>query len=60
MNRIFLQPKSQQLIERMRKVSHKMNQQILNGLINRNLKSTAQTLGTMKKNLLEYLDEAPE
>jgi DNA-binding MarR family transcriptional regulator len=54
-NRVFLEPKSKQLIARMRKVSHKLNQQILEGLVDKNLESTAVTLDAMKRNLLAYL-----
>ena len=54
-NRIFLEPKSKQLIARMRKVSHELNQQILDGVPHATLESTATTLGAMKRNLLEYL-----
>jgi DNA-binding MarR family transcriptional regulator len=54
-NRVFLEPKSKQLIARMRKVSHKLNQQILEGLADQNLESTAVTLDAMKRNLLSYL-----
>ena len=36
----------------MRKVSHKLNQQILEGLVDENLESTAVTLDAMKRNLL--------
>ena len=55
-NRVFLQPKSQQLIARMRKASHKLNQQILAGLTGANLEMTAKMLSAMKRNLLGYLD----
>jgi len=54
-NRVFLEPKSKQLIAKMRKVSHKLNQQILEGLADENLESTAVTLDSMKRNLLVYL-----
>lgn len=54
-NRVFLEPKSKQLIAKMRKVSHKLNQQILEGLVDENLESTAVTLDAMKRNLLAYL-----
>ena len=54
-NRVFLQPKSQQLITRMRKASHKLNQQILAGLTGANLEMTAKMLSAMKRNLLGYL-----
>ena len=54
-NRVFLEPKSKQLIARMRKVSHRMNEQILSGLTDGKLESTALTLDAMKRNLLGYL-----
>jgi DNA-binding MarR family transcriptional regulator len=54
-NRIFLEPKSKQLIARMRKVSHKMNMQILDGLPEEQLENAALTLDAMKQNLLAYL-----
>jgi DNA-binding MarR family transcriptional regulator len=54
-NRIFLEPKSKQLINRMRTVSHKMNTQILNGIDDDMLGCTADALDIMKRNLLEYL-----
>ncbi len=55
-NRIFLEPKSKQLIARMRKVSHQVNERILEGLSDTKLEATAMTLDAMKNNLLEYLD----
>jgi DNA-binding MarR family transcriptional regulator len=54
-NRVFLEPKSKALIASMRKVSHKMNERILQGLADEELESTAVTLDTMKHNLLEFL-----
>ena len=54
-NRVFLEPKSKQLIAKMRKVSHRMNAQILEGLVDDRLESTALTLDQMKRNLLTYL-----
>ena len=54
-NRVFLQAQSKPLINKMRKVSHKLNQQILEGLAPENLESTAVTLDAMKRNLLVYL-----
>jgi DNA-binding MarR family transcriptional regulator len=59
-NRIFLEPKSKQLITRMRKVSHVMNQTILEGLDDTRLEAAAATLNAMKSNLLTYLQETPE
>src|SRR5215207_4244179 len=55
-NRVFLEPKSKQLIARMRKVSHRMNAQILSGLQDRELESAALTLDAMKANILGYLE----
>ncbi len=54
-NRVYLEPKSQPLIARMRKAGHKLNQQIWAGLTSGSLDVTAKTLGAMKKNLLGYL-----
>jgi len=55
---VFLEPKSKQLIARMRKVSHRFNEQILAGLSDDKLAGTALTLDTMKRNLLSYLQTA--
>ncbi len=57
-NRVFLEPKSKQLITRMRKVSHQFNTQILDGLADERLEKTATTLDAMKRNLLHYLQTA--
>ena len=57
-NRVFLEPKSKQLIAKMRKVSHRMNGQILDGLADERLESTALTLDAMKRNLLSYLQDS--
>ncbi|MFO1218677.1 MAG: MarR family transcriptional regulator [Burkholderiaceae bacterium] len=54
-NRIFLEPKSKQLVTRMRKVSHRMNAQILSGLADKQLETAASTLDAMKRNILGYL-----
>ena len=54
-NHVFLEPKSKQLIAKMRKVSHRMNTQILDGLPDDRLESTSVTLDSMKRNLLSYL-----
>ena len=54
-NRVFLEPKSQQLITQMRKVSHRMNEQILSGLDDPQLEAAAVTLDAMKGNILSYL-----
>ena len=39
----------------MRKVSHRMNAKILEGLADERLEKTATTLDAMKRNLLDYL-----
>ena len=57
-NRVFLEPKSKQLIAKMRKVSHKMNGHILAGLNDAELERSATTLDAMKRNLLGYLQPA--
>jgi DNA-binding MarR family transcriptional regulator len=57
-NRVFLEPKSKQLIARMRKISHRMNEQILMGLNDDQLESAAVTLDAMKANLLNFLSTA--
>src|SRR5258706_11862599 len=57
-NRVFLEPKSKQLITRMRKVSHRLNEQILDGLGEPSLEVAATTLDAMKRNLLTYLHVA--
>ena len=54
-NRIFLEPTSKQLITKMRKLSHQLNQQILAGLPDTQLETAASTLDIMKHNLLAYL-----
>lgn len=54
-NRVFLEPKSKQLIARMRKISHRMNEQILVGLSDEQLEASAVTLDGMKANLQTYL-----
>jgi DNA-binding MarR family transcriptional regulator len=54
-NRVFLEPKSKQLITRMRKVSHQLNGKILTGLSDTKLETAAVTLDAMKGNLLAYL-----
>ena len=59
-NRVFLEPKSKQLIARMRKVSHRLNEQILDGVPDDRLEKTATTLDAMKRNLLAYLQNEPE
>lgn len=54
-NRVFLEPRSRQLIARMRQASHIMNGQILEGIADARLEGTADTLDAMKGNLLGYL-----
>lgn len=54
-NRVFLEPKSKQLIAKMRKVSHRLNEQILDGIVDADLEVAATTLDSMKRNLLAYL-----
>ncbi len=54
-NRVFLEPKSKQLVTRMRRLSHQLNQKILAGLPETQLETAALTLDTMKRNLLNYL-----
>lgn len=58
-NRVFLEPKSKQLVARMRKVSHRMNERILQGIADDRLESSAVTLDAMKRNILAYLQETP-
>jgi DNA-binding MarR family transcriptional regulator len=55
-NRVFLEPQSKQLISKMRKVSHQMNEVILNSIPVADLESSTNTLESMKRNLLEYLN----
>ncbi len=54
-NRVFLEAKSKQLVNKMRKVSHRMNGKILEGLADEQLERAASTLDAMKRNLLGYL-----
>ena len=58
-NRVFLEPKSKQLIVRMRKVNHQLNEQILAGLSDTKLDNAASALDAMKRNLLTYLQAEP-
>jgi DNA-binding MarR family transcriptional regulator len=57
-NRVFLEPKSKQLIAKMRKISHQMNLQILDGIKDDQLEAAAVTLDVMKANLLTYMNES--
>ena len=54
-NRIFLEPKSKQLIARIRKVSHRLNEQIIDGVADAKLEAAATALDAMKRSLLSYL-----
>ena len=54
-NRVFLEPMSQALITKLRKINHRFNQQIFAGLSVSTLDTTAKTLAAMKRNLLSYL-----
>ena len=55
-NRVFLQPQSKSLINKMRKMNHQLNEIILKGIAETELDSTAKTLVSIKKNLLGYLN----
>ena len=57
-NRVFLEPESKQLIVRMRKLNHRLNEQILSGLTDSKLDNAASALDTMKRNLMAYLQAA--
>jgi len=57
-NRVFLEPRSKQLIARLRKLSHNMNAQILEGIPDEQLDVAAGALNAMKRNLLDFL-QAP-
>jgi DNA-binding MarR family transcriptional regulator len=59
-NRVFLEPKSKQLIAKMRKVSHQLNEKILHGLEDVDLEGSAVTLDAMKRNLLTYLQASED
>jgi DNA-binding MarR family transcriptional regulator len=54
-NRVYLQPQSKSLINKMRKMNHKLNEIILHGIAYNELEVTAKTLVGIKKNLLNYL-----
>jgi DNA-binding MarR family transcriptional regulator len=58
-NRVFLEPRSKQLVAKMRKVSHRMNERILQGIADDRLEASASTLDAMKRNILAYLQETP-
>ena len=55
-NRVFLEPKSKQLVARLRKISHGMNRAILQGLDDHQRECAATTLIAMKRNLRRFLD----
>jgi DNA-binding MarR family transcriptional regulator len=55
-NRVFLQPQSKSLINKMRKMNHQLNEIILKGIAETELDGTAKTLVSIKKNLLGYLN----
>lgn len=55
-NRVFLQPQSKSLINKMRKMNHQLNAVILKNIAEPELEATAKTLVNIKKNLLEYLN----
>jgi len=59
-NRVYLQPQSKQLVNKMRKVNHQFNEVILKGIAETQLEATTKTLVSIKRNLLDYLgsDEA--
>ena len=57
-NRIFLQPQSKSLINKMRKMNHQLNEMILKGISHSELETTAKTLVAIKKNLLDYLSDS--
>lgn len=57
--RIFLEPKSKQLVQKMRRINHNFNRRILANIGDPELETTARALHGMKDNLLRYL-AAPE
>ena len=59
-NRVFLEPRSKQLILKLRKISHKFNQQNLTGISTSKLETTAVTLDAMKHSLLAYLERTDQ
>jgi DNA-binding MarR family transcriptional regulator len=54
--RIFLEPISKRLIQKMRKINHEFNQEILKNLRDSELEATVKALHIMKDNLLKYLE----
>lgn len=55
-NRIYLDARSKPLLSRMRHANHTFNARILEGLTDAQLVATAESLETMKRNLLRYLE----
>lgn len=59
-NRVFLEPESKAIIVSLRKVSLRHNDEILAGISDERLESTATTLALIKQNLMQQLqDTAP-
>lgn len=54
-NRVFLEPSSKRMIARLRNVEAELNQEILEGVTERDLEVAAAALATIKHNLLRYL-----
>lgn len=54
-NRIFLEPRSKKLIAQMRAINHEFNKEILGGIDDASLETSARVLRAMKDNLLGYL-----
>lgn len=57
-NRVFLEPKSRQIVAKMRKVSHRLNTEIQAGIPSADLEVVAQTLAKLKHSLLAHLNVA--
>lgn len=53
--RVYLEPVSKRLIQKLRKINHDFNQKILAGLSADELDTVTRALHVMKDNLLEYL-----
>jgi DNA-binding MarR family transcriptional regulator len=56
--RIFLEPLSKRLIQKMRKINHEFNQTVLANLADKELEATTKALHMMKTNLLKYLESS--
>lgn len=54
-NRVFLEPSSQRVIQDLRQVGRALNQQILEGLSHEEIEVAAAVLDKMKHNLLRFL-----